>query len=120
MFSSSILPLCLLLVATNLAPISGQAVSDQTAPAESSGPVETLSGGNSVTITELDTSEPYLWQMAAFAARQMSTKQKKFKLSTLSYAEQVDSTYRLKVTLQRVSPGQPIDTNVSFACHSLL
>ena len=70
---------------------------------------------SSPTITELDTSEPYLWQMAAFAARQMSTKQEKFKLTTLTSALQIDSSYRLKVTLQRMFPGQQLNMNVS--CH---
>lgn len=65
------------------------------------------------TSTELDTSEPTLWQMAAFAARQMSTKTRRFKLATLTSAEQTDSLFRLKVTLQRVNQGAPIDSKVS-------
>ena len=69
--------------------------------------------GTSITVTELDTSEPMLWQMAAYAARQMSTKQQRFKLATLSSAEQIDSLYRLKVTLQRVNQGKSINKNVS-------
>lgn len=68
-------------------------------------------------VTELDTSEPTLWEMAAFAARQMSTKERRFKLATLSAAEkinsQINSMYRLKVTMQRVNVGTPIDRNVS-------
>lgn len=64
---------------------------------------------------ELDIGEhPYLWQMAAFAARQLSNKESKVKLVTLTNAEKLDSTYRLRVTLQRVSRGNtPVDQSVS-------
>lgn len=68
------------------------------------------------TPTELDISEPSLWQMAAFAARSMSTKSRRFKLATLTAAEQIDSLYRLKVTLKQVSQDTPIDKNDLLYC----
>ena len=64
-------------------------------------------------VKQLDINEPYLWQMAAFATRQMSTKQRKMKLATLNDAEQIDSINRLRVTIHPVTIGQPIDKNVS-------
>ena len=70
---------------------------------------------NSISTEELDISAPYLWQMAAFTARQMSNKQTKMKLVTLSGAEKTENTYRLRVTLQRVERNQlQIDRNVSW------
>ena len=81
--------------------------------------VDNQDQGTSITVTELDTDEPMLWQMAAFAARQMSTKQRRLKLATLTSAEQIDSLIRLKVTLQRVNQNGPIDKNVSSSFTAL-
>lgn len=69
---------------------------------------------------ELDTSDPTLWQMAAFSARQMSTKSMKTKLSTLNSAERIASSngflYKLRVTFHRFSLQQPTgNSNVSQA-----
>lgn len=67
-------------------------------------------------VKQLDINEPYLWQMAAFATRQMSTKQRKMKLATLNDAEQIDSINRLRVTIHPVTIGQPIDKNDVLYC----
>lgn len=75
-----------------------------------------VSSTPTATTTELDISEPTLWQMAAFAARAMSTKSRRFKLATLTAAEQTDSLFRLKVTLQRVNQGAPMDKNDLLFC----
>ncbi|OTF81405.1 hypothetical protein BLA29_013531, partial [Euroglyphus maynei] len=53
-------------------------------------------------VEELNIDEPYLWQMAAFAARKMSDKRIKYKLMELTSAEKIDSIYRLRVTLKRI------------------
>lgn len=55
-----------------------------------------------INVQELDTDEPYLWQMAAYAARQMTNKQIKYKMITLNSAEKIDSIYRLRISLKRI------------------
>ena len=97
--------LLLLLAASVYGQFQETETGDSTAAQASSTPTATT--------TELDISEPTLWQMAAFAARAMSTKSRRFKLATLTAAEQTDSLFRLKVTLQRVNQGAPMDKNVS-------
>lgn len=61
-------------------------------------------------IEELNVDDnPYLWQMAAFASRQMSDKRIKYKLMTLTAAEKIDSIYRLRVTLKRINNNDNVD-----------
>lgn len=57
---------------------------------------------NNINVQELNTDEPYLWQMAAYAARQMTNKQIKYKMITLNSAEKIDSIYRLRISLKRI------------------
>ncbi|KPM09517.1 hypothetical protein NH340_JMT08929 [Sarcoptes scabiei] len=54
----------------------------------------------------LNTDDPFLWQMASYVARQMSEKQIKFKLIDLTSAMKKDSKYRLRLTLQRIDQNE--------------
>lgn len=63
----------------------------------------------------LNTDDPFLWQMASYVARQMSEKQIKFKLIDLTSAMKKDSKYRLRLTLQRIDQNEnTLKKNVSF------
>lgn len=65
-------------------------------------------------VEELNIEEPYLWQMAAFAARQMSDKRIKYKLMELTSAEKIDTIYRLRVTLKKIFNTDYDAKNVSY------
>lgn len=67
------------------------------------------------TFRDVDPEKPYLTELGQFAARQMSTKQYHLKLMQVQHAEEADSHYKLRITLQRNG-----NKNVSYISYSSL